>query len=179
MIYILLILCFFSCITTNILLHTYTLEKTSKKIDNLNIGKIEGQTLCNYLLNSFQNLDDVIGKSNNDKTLTDQHKDLQKALNKEINLIEQRYAEDEKRLNQFTNEKQNTARAIKDFKLFMESWTKTASENNDLKIKISSMQQQINLLNHKIDELEKQNQILEFKSYHNSDKHHSQDNIEL
>ena len=179
MIYILLILCFFSCITTNILLHTDTLEKTSKKIDNLNIGKIEGQTLCNYLLNSFQNLDDVIGKGNNDKTLTKQNKNLQKSLDKLISLLKQQCFEVEKRLNQFTNEQQNTARAIKDFKLFMESWTKTASENNDLKIKISSMQQQINLLNHKIDELEKQNQILEFKSYHNSDKHHSQDNIEL
>ncbi len=210
MIYILLILCFFSCITTKFLLYKGAFDmsnhifqtiisiltiivslatliisiykigtKTNKKIDNLNIGKIKGQTLCKYLINNFHNLNCIIGKSNNDKTLTDQHKDLQKALNKEINLIEQRYAEDEKRLNQFTNEQQNTARAIKDFKLFMESWTKTASENNDLKIKISSMQQQINLLNHKINELEKQNQILEFKSYHNSDKHHSQDNIEL
>ena len=131
MIYILLILCFFSCITTNILLHTYTLEKTNNKIDNLNIGKIEGQTLCNYLLNSFQNLDDVIGKSNNDKTLTKQNKDLQKSLDKLISLLN------------------------------MESWTKSAAENNDLKIQLSSMQQQIHLLNHKIDELEKQNQILD------------------
>ena len=161
------------------MLHTYTLEKTSKKIDNLNIGKIEGQTLCNYLLNSFQNLDDVIGKGNNDKTLTKQNKDLQKSLDKLNSFLKQQYAEDRKRLNQFTNEQQNTARAIKDFNLFMESWSKISAENNDLKIQISSMQQQINFLNHKINELEKQNQILEFKSYHNSEKHHSQDNIEL
>lgn len=161
MIYILLILCFFSCITTNILLHTDTLKKTSKKIDNLNIGKIEGQTLCNYLLNSFQNLDDVIGKSNNDKTLTKQNKDLQKSLDKLISLLKQQYAEDRNRLIQYTDDQRETARAINDFTLFMESWTKTVAENNDLKIQLSSMQQQINLLNHKINELEKQNQILD------------------
>jgi len=161
MIYILLILCFFSCITTNILLHTDTLKKTSKKIDNLNIGKIEGQTLCNYLLNSFQNLDDVIGKSNNDKTLTKQNKDLQKSLDKLISLLKQQYAEDRNRLIQYTDDQRETARAINDFTLFMESWTKTVAENNDLKIQLSSMQQQINLLNHKIDKLEKQNQILD------------------
>ncbi len=134
MIYILLILCFFSCITTNILLHTDTLKKTSKKIDNLNIGKIEGQTLCNYLLNSFQNLDDVIGKSNNDKTLTKQNKDLQKSLDKLISLLKQQYAEDRNRLIQYTDDQRETARAINDFTLFMESWTKTVAENNDLKI---------------------------------------------
>lgn len=161
MIYILLILCFFSCITTNILLHTDTLKKTSKKIDNLNIGKIEGQTLCNYLLNSFQNLDDVIGKSNNDKTLTKQNKDLQKSLDKLISLLKQQYAEDRNRLIQYTDDQRETARAINDFTLFMESWTKTVAENNDLKIQLSGMQQQINLLNHKINELEKQNQILD------------------
>lgn len=161
MIYILLILCFFSCIKTNILLHTYTLEKTNNKIDNLNIGKIEGQTLCNYLLNSFQNLDDVIGKGNNDKTLTKQNKDLQKSLDKLISLLKQQYAEDRNRLIQYTDDQRETARAINDFMLFMESWTKTASENNYLKIQLSSMQQQINLLNHKINELEKQNQILD------------------
>ena len=161
------------------MLHIYTLEKINKKIDNLNIGKIKEQTLCNYLLNSFQNLDDVIGKGNNDKTLTKQNKDLQKSLDKLNSFLKQQYAEDRKRLNQFTNEQQNTARAIKDFNLFMESWSKISAENNDLKIQISSMQQQIHLLNHKINELEKQNQILEFKSYHNSEKHHSQDNIEL
>ena len=148
------------------MLHTYTLEKTSKKIDNLNIGKIEGQTLCNYLLNSFQNLDDVIVKGNNDKTLTKQNKDLQKSLDKLISLLKQQCSEGEKRLNQFTNEQQNTARAIKGFKLFMESRTNTASENNDLKIQLSSMQQQIHLLNHKIDELEKQNHTFDNSPSH-------------
>ena len=148
------------------MLHTDTLEKTSKKIDNLNIGKIEGQTLCNYLLNSFQNLDDVIVKGNNDKTLTKQNKDLQKSLDKLISLLKQQCSEGEKRLNQFTNEQQNTARAIKGFKLFMESRTNTASENNDLKIQLSSMQQQIHLLNHKIDELEKQNHTFDNSPSH-------------
>lgn len=161
MTYFLLILCFFSCITTNLVLHKDILEKTNKKIDNLNIGKLEGQTLCNYLLNSFQNLDDVIGKGNNDKTLTKQNKDLQKSLDKLNSLLKQQCSEVEKRLNQFTNEQQNTAGAIKDFQLFMESLTKTAAANNDLKIQLSSMQQQIHLLNHKINELEKQNHIFD------------------
>ena len=168
MIYILLILCFFSCITTNILLHTYTLEKTNNKIDNLNIGKIEGQTLCNYLLNSFQNLDDVIGKGNNDKTLTKQNKDLQKSLDKLNSLLKQQYAEDRKRLIQYTDDQRETARAINDFTLFMESWTKTVAENNDLKIQLSSMQQQIHLLDHKIDELEKQNHIFDNSTSHDN-----------
>jgi len=129
--------------------------------DNINIGKIEGQTLCNYLLNSFQNLDDVIGKSNNDKTLTKQNKDLQKSLDKLISLLKQQYAEYRNRLIQYTDDQRETARAINDFTLFLESWSKTVAENNDLKIQLSSMQQQINLLNHKIDKLEKQNQILD------------------
>lgn len=116
--------------------------------------------MCNYLRNSFKSLNDVIGKGKNDKTLTGQHKDLQKALNKEINLIEQRYAEEEKRLNQFTSEQQNTVRVINNFKLFMESWTKTTAENNNLKIQLSDMKQQMELLNQKVNELDKQNQIL-------------------
>lgn len=120
-----------------------------------------------------------IGKTPNDKTLTGQHKDLKKALNKEINLIEQRYAEEEKRLNQFTSEQHNTATAINEFKLFMESWTKTTAENNNLKIQISSLKQQMELLNHKVNELEKQNQILKYQSHHKSDNQRSHDEMEL
>lgn len=210
MTYILLILCYCSCITTNLLLYegafdmsnyifqlvisiltiiislesliksTYEAgKKTDKKIDDLNIGKFKGQTLCNYLRNSFKNLNDVIGKGKDDKTLTGQHKDLQKALNKEINLIEQRYAEEENRLNQFTSEQQNTANAINEFKLFMESWTKTTAENNNLKIQISSLKQQMDLLNQKVSELEKQNQILKYQSHHKPDNQHSHDEMEL
>lgn len=76
-------------------------------------------------------------------------------------MLKQQYAEDRNRLIQYTDDQRETARAINDFTLFMESWTKTVAENNDLKIQLSSMQQQINLLNHKINELEKQNQILD------------------
>ena len=76
-------------------------------------------------------------------------------------MLKQQYAEDRNRLIQYTDDQRETARAINDFTLFMESWTKTVAENNDLKIQLSSMQQQINLLNHKIDKLEKQNQILD------------------
>ena len=135
--------------------------------------------MCNYLRNNFKSLNDVIGKGKNDKTLTVQHKDLKKALNKEINLIEQRYAEDEKRLNQFTSEQQNTVRVINDFKLFIESWTKTTAENNNLKIQLSDMKQQMNLLNNKLNELEKQNQILKYQSHHKSDNQHSHDGMKL
>lgn len=120
-----------------------------------------------------------IGKNPDDKTLTGQHKDLQKALDKEINLIEQRYAEEEKRLNQFSSEQQNTARTINDFKLFMESWTKTTSENNDLKIQILSLKQQLELLNQKVNELEKQNQVLKYQAHHKSERQHSKDEMEL
>lgn len=120
-----------------------------------------------------------IGKTPNDKTLTGQHKDLRKALDKEINLIEQRYAEEEKRLMQFSSEQQNTAQAINDFKLFMASWTKTTHENNDLKIQISSLKQQLELLNQKVNELEKQNQILKYQSHHKSDNQRSHDEMEL
>ena len=154
-------------------------KRTNKKIDDLNIGKFKGQTLCNYLRNNFKSLNDVIGKGKNDKTLTGQHKDLKKALNKEINLIEQRYAEEEKRLNQFTSEQQNTVRVINDFKLFMESWTKTTAENNNLKIQLSDMKQQMILLNNKVNELEKQNQILKYQSHHKSDNQHSHDEMKL
>lgn len=154
-------------------------QTTNKKIDNLNIGKFKGQTLCNYLLNNFKGLEIIIGKGKDDKTLTGQHKDLQKALDKEINLIEQRYAEEEKRLMQFSSEQQNTAQAINDFKLFMASWTKTTAENNDLKIQISSLKQQLEFLSQKVNELEKQNQILKYQSHHKSDNIHSHDEMEL
>lgn len=64
---------------------------------------------------------------------------------------------------QYTDDQRETARAINDFTLFMESWTKTVAENNDLKIQLSSMQQQIHLLDHKIDDktLTKQNKDLQ------------------
>ena len=60
----------------------------------------------------------------------------------------------------------------------MESWTKTTAENNNLKIQISSLKQQMELLNHKVNELEKQNQILKYQSHHKSDNQRS-DEMEL
>ena len=61
----------------------------------------------------------------------------------------------------------------------MKSWTKTTAENNNLKIQISSLKQQMELLNNKVNELEKQNQVLKYQSHHKSDNQRSYDEMEL
>lgn len=131
-----------------ITIHKNTKE-TNKKIDDLNIGKFKDRTLCNYLYNS-------IGKGNDDKTLTGQHKDLEKLLQKEIEIIEQRYSNENKLLTDFTYQQHNIYKTIEDFNLFMQDWKRLVQENNELKGTVISLSHQLENSNNKIIELESQ-----------------------
>lgn len=148
-------------------------QKTNKKIDDLKIGKFHGQTLCNFLFNKFNTIHNDIGKTSNDKTLTGQHKDLQKLLQKEIETAERRYTEEEKRIRNFNSDQHDMLQTITQFRLFMDSWTRISEDNNKLNLRILQLEQKIaeqikeneNLKNH-ISALENENRKLKSKIQH-------------
>ena len=117
-------------------------RKTNDKIDNLirTVGTFSDQTLCGYLKSTREN---DLGKTNEDRSLTGQHKDMQSMLQKEIDTAERRYTESEARIRNFTAQQHNMAETINQFRLFMESWERLASENSDLKRRIVILENQV------------------------------------
>ena len=75
--------------------------------------------------------------------LTKQHKSIKKALNKEIQLIEQRYAEEENRIRAFNSQQHDMLQTITQFRLFMDSWTRISEDNNKLNLRINQLEQKI------------------------------------
>lgn len=126
-------------------------RKTFKKIETVisHIGTLQNTTLFGLGCE----LSKDIGKTPDDRTLTGQHKDMQALIQKEIDTAERRYIEDEQRIRNFTAEQHNMVKVINEFKLFMDSWERLASENSD-------MQQKIYMLEGKIYSKEKENQSL-------------------
>lgn len=113
------------------------LNKNTDNIEKLSnsITKLKDVQKKNYKCISKE-----IGREINDKTLTDQHKDLQYLLQKEIDTAERRYIEEEKRIRDFTVEQHNMNDTIKDFRLFIDSWQRMTSEINESKQRINKLE---------------------------------------
>lgn len=151
--------------------NTSSLKKIARQM-----GLNNKQTLSKSITDKFETISDNIGKSANDKTLTGQHKDLQDLLQKEINIAERRYIEEENRIRNFTSEQHDMAKTITEFRLFMDSWTRMSADMNKLNFRIQQLEQELSeqvnanekLKNH-VSFLEKENKILKSQYNQRSD----------
>lgn len=117
------------------------------------MGLDNNQSLTHRLSQQNSNILKDIGKTDDDKTLTGQHKELQKLIEREIETVERRYIEEEKRIEYFGLEQKNISKAIDDFNIFTESWKRLAAENPELKRKIRKLEQENK-------ELKRENELL-------------------
>lgn len=120
------------------------------------LGLNDHQTLDHKLSSQYHDISKSIGKSDDDKTLTGQHKDMQVLLEREIQAIERRYIEEEKRIERFTAKQHEISRTIKEFELFMESWKRLVSDNHDLHSKIRKLESENQNLRCEMDQLRSQ-----------------------
>lgn len=140
---------FLVALLTYLLTRHSQIKKNTEKVEELNRLISENNKLINLRFGSVYN---DIGRKDYG-TLTQQHFDIKNILNKEIEVVERRYIEEEKRLNNFTIEQHNTAKTLEDFKLFMDSWERTTAERNDLVIENIKLKEENRDLIHKIKEL--------------------------
>lgn len=140
---------FLVALLTYLLTRHSQIKKNTEKMEELNRLISENNKLINVRFGSVSN---DIGRKDYG-TLTLQHFDIKNILNKEIEVVERRYIEEEKRLNNFTIEQHNTAKTLEDFKLFMDSWERTTAERNDLVIENIKLKEENRDLIHKIKEL--------------------------
>lgn len=140
---------FLVALLTYLLTRHSQIKKNTEKVEELNRLISENNKLINVRFGSVSN---DIGRKDYG-TLTQQHFDIKNILNKEIEVVERRYIEEEKRLNNFTIEQHNTAKTLEDFKLFMDSWERTTAERNDLVIENIKLKEENRDLIHKIKEL--------------------------
>ena len=153
---------YFATSRSNVNKNTNVVRKLTEKL-----GISKSQTLTKSIEDKFNSIHNDIGRGEG-STLTKQHKAIEKKLNKEIQLIEQRYDEEKNQLADFNSEQHDIAETIKDFRLFMESWLKATAENNDLKVHITELNHKVELLNNKINSLEQENYHLKLQSQHHS-----------
>ena len=118
--------------------NTAVLKKIARQM-----GLNNEQSLSKSISDKFNAVFDNIGKSSDDKTLTGQHKDLQKLLQKEIETAERRYTEEEKRIRNFNSDQHDMLQTITQFRLFMDSWTRISEDNNKLNLRIHQLEQKI------------------------------------
>lgn len=150
---------FYSCRKSYIEKNTEELQQIKRQL-----GLDDSQTLSSKFSLQYNNISKSIGKTDDDKTLTGQHKDIQTMLQKEIETAERRYSDEERRIRNFTYEQHEIAKTIDEFHLFMESWKRMASNTN-------AMQEKIHQLELENETLKRENQLL-YAQQHNTDMHH-------
>lgn len=123
------------------------------------MGLDDNQSLAHRLSQQNNNILKDIGKTDDDKTLTGQHKELQKLIEREIETVERRYIEDEKRIEHFGLKQKNISKTIDDFHIFTESWKRLAAENPELKRKIRKLEQENKELKRENELLKQQNTV--------------------
>ncbi len=120
------------------------IKKNTEEIQTLNrrLGLDDKEALSSKLESQYQSILRGIGKTDDDKTLTGQHRDMRTLLQREIRTAERRYTKEEARIRNFSIEQHNMAKTIQEFHLFMESWKRLAADNNDLLDRISKLEQE-------------------------------------
>lgn len=125
----------------------------------LQIGLDDNQSLTHKLSQQNNHILKNIGKTDDDKTLTGQHKELQKLLEKEIETAERRFIEDEQRINRFTLEQQEIARTVNDIQLLAESWKRLVAECPELRKRIKKLELENKELRHENELLKEQHTV--------------------
>lgn len=146
-----------SCFITLYVSKRSQLNNNTDALKNLynRLGLCNEETLRKSILNKFNAILNDIGRENS-SSLTQHHKDMEKLLQKEIEIIEQRYSNENKLLMDFTYQQQNIYKTMEDFNLFMQDWKRLTVENNELKATVISFSQQLENANSKIKQLESQ-----------------------
>lgn len=119
------------------------------------LGLNDQKPLVVDISEKFRAISNDIGR-NDRPSLTKQHENIQSLLQKEIDTAERRYIEEEKRIRDFTVEQHNMNDTIKDFRLFIDSWQRMASDTNQ-------MQHRINKLEIENSQLKEENRELHIK----------------
>ncbi len=135
--------------------NTESLENLAKALEAYKKEqKEDGTKIENALKESSGYILANIGKGINDKTLTAQHGDLQALIQKEIELSEKRYTDEEKRVEKFTKKQKNMAKTLEEFTLFLESWQIMAENENNLMERIKQLETDNQKLKARNNELE-------------------------
>lgn len=118
----------------SVLITAYTCRKSQMNQNTNAISSMEGtvQRIGNKIVEDM-------GKTPNDATLTYQHKQMQALLEKEIVTSEKRYTDAENRIRSFTLEQHMMSKKVDEFRLFLDSWERLASDNNALQAQIDSL----------------------------------------
>lgn len=119
------------------------------------LGLNDEKTLALNISEKFNSISADIGRNDN-PSLTKQHEYLQGLLQREIETSERRYTEEEKRIKDFTVEQHIMSKTIEDFRMFLESWQRMASD-------INQMQYRINILEIENSRLQEENRKLSIK----------------
>lgn len=152
-----------------------TVSELSKRI-----GGNNECTLSENISSKFDKIDRDIGRGEN-SSLTVQHKDMSELINKEIDIVEKRYKEEEQRIRNYTLEQHKIAENIEQFQLLMNSWKRLAEDcvnyqrsidkfkerENTYKDEISSLEKRVKEQSEKYDELTKKYNNL--VNIHNAD----------
>ena len=145
-------------ISTYLVARKSQIKKNTEKMKELSQLISENNKL---IIERFESVSNDIGRKDY-SSLTQQHFDMKNVLNKEIDIVERRYVEEEKRLNKFTEEQHNTVQTLEDFKMFMKSWEKTTAENYDLKMKNERLENRIYELTKIVEKQNRQQDVHEY-----------------
>lgn len=123
--------------------NTESLENLSTSIESYKKEQKEDLFKLESMVNERYNwISAKMGKGINDKTLTAQHGDLQALIQKEIDLSEKRYTDEEERVRKFTKKQKDMARTVNEFKLFLDSWQQLADCENSLLERIEQLERE-------------------------------------
>jgi hypothetical protein len=152
---------------TYLTLRKSQLSKNSDELKNLShsisdlankLGVNNDETFYSEFKRHYNTIIENIGKCIDDKSLTGQHKDIADLLRKEIEVSEQRYVDEERRIRNFTVSQLEVNNKVNDLKLVLESWKRVADENNQKENKIISLENKIADLETQLSQCQDENQ---------------------
>lgn len=133
------------------------------------IGNADKLSLSDQYSDIMESMKNATGVDKDRPSLSKQHEDLSKLLEKEIDIVEKRYDEENKKIQSFSFQEKDIYDKIEDLKTLMQSWLELTEDTKQMQIKIYELEADLKDSQTELSRLEKENSVLQEKLYPHRD----------
>ena len=133
------------------------------------IGNADKLSLSDQYSDIMESMKNATGVDKDRPSLSKQHEDLSKLLEKEIDIVEKRYDEENKKIQSFSFQEKDIYDKIEDLKTLMQSWLELTEDTKQMQIKIYELEADLKDSQTEVSRLEKENSVLQEKLYPHRD----------
>ncbi len=124
------------------------------------IGNADKLSLSDQYSDIMESMKNATGVDKDRPSLSKQHENLSELLEKEIDIVEKRYDEENKKIQSFSFQEKDIYDKIENLKTLMQSWLELTEDTKQMQIKIHKLEADLKNSRTEVNRLKEENSVL-------------------